>query len=251
MALAKESVVAAKEKQAKAAKRKGQFDYHAKALVDGKLIGELIPESPGFVLQNLRRLEAFEQFLQAEKLREMQRPNYFYCSTNAPSSHPLHRICSWIENHLLRPHSSLRLRHLYICGPPLIGKTMLVQQLVDHGIRVYRQPNEEFFDLYRDGDYDMCLLDDFEGRLSIHSTLAPFLDGYSVNLKRKGMCPVTKKQVLPCIFTSNFVPGQLPGYARVSPTSLGAFESRVDVINFFDTSFANAHRDMHHSIFLY
>lgn len=95
------------------------------------------------------------------------------------------------------------------------------------GCSVYNQPEEDFFDLYKDEAYDLCLLDDFEGKISIQSVLCRFLQGYKgITLRRKGQPPVIKNKYLPTIITSNYDIDDLP----ITPSAKAALSSRVTKI---------------------
>lgn len=210
---------------------KGKKSEVIAGLIDkGATLDELWEHDKGYVLNKLRVIEEALAF----RRRPPPKPTFThvyspivqeYAHQVQASTFPMSKVLQWLRKHLLQPdHNLRRIKHLYIVGPPLTGKTSLVQKIKDHGYRVYSHPEEDFFDNYQDGAYDLCLLDDFEGRISIQSVLCRFLDGYEgTPLRRKGRPVIYKNTLVPTIITSNYQISELP----LKDQAKNALESRT------------------------
>ena len=75
-----------------------------------------------------------------------------------------------------------------------------------YSLSIYRWPKDErWWDLYGDGQYDLIVLDEFRSQKMI-TELNPILSGDPTTLSRRGMSPITKRDILPVIVMSNYTP---------------------------------------------
>ena len=125
-------------------------------------------------------------------------PGYFNAWNN--------EIASWLTTNL-RQKRKHRQKQLWIQGPGGIGKTTLVTMLEEiYSLSIYRWPKDErWWDLYGDGQYDLIVLDEFRSQKMI-TELNPILSGDPTTLSRRGMSPITKRDILPVIIMSNYTP---------------------------------------------
>jgi len=97
-----------------------------------------------------------------------------------------------------------RTEQLYLWGPTGIGKSYLFNVVLQPYLRIYKPlPSVNFYDEYDDDAYDLILMDEFNGASMSITDLNKFVEGYSVPLNRKGICPVHKNKNLPVVIISN------------------------------------------------
>lgn len=135
---------------------------------------------------------------QAQKVFVVPAPGYFNAWNN--------EIASWLTTNL-RQKRKHRQKQLWIQGPGGIGKTTLVTMMEEiFSLSIYRWPKDErWWDLYGDGQYDLIVLDEFRSQKMI-TELNPILSGDPTTLSRRGMSPITKRDILPVIVMSNYTP---------------------------------------------
>lgn len=144
---------------------------------------------------------------------------------------PAAQIADWLNRFIKRTDLECRkdgFRQLYISGPPAIGKTTLVNQLSRY-LRIYTIPNdEEWYDRYEDQAYDLAVLDEFTGNKPIH-WMNQWMGGQRMEVKRKLLPAIQKRQVLPTLVLSNLTLTQVyKGYAEKHPgeSPLTALQTR-------------------------
>lgn len=139
----------------------------------------------------------------------------------------------WLNSNLLpdaRKARKFRQPHLYLCGPPGIGKTTLLNK-ISEVLRIYQPPAEKWYDEYDDGLFDLIYFDEFKGTKPI-GEMNLLTDGYPTPLIRRGKNPVLKKDILPVMIASNYLlADQFPNVKDVTKT---AFVSRYQEIEFLD-----------------
>lgn len=155
---------------------------------EGKSLEEIDKEIPTCVLSNKRKIEEYIAWKVSKKMKNSLVPwilpvtNQILRGTLA--LHPSQKICKWLAKNI-RQERPLGTKQLYIHGKTALGKTHLIQQL-SKMLHIYHVPRtEKFFDMYEDGEYDLCVLDEFRGNKEI-TFMNSFLDGQHVTLPRKG-----------------------------------------------------------------
>jgi len=150
-----------------------------------------------------RKLEDFVGWCKIQKLADSLKP----------WSPPLGHTCSlndtlecdalikWLALNIRAPRQPRQLQ-LWLWGPPGIGKSRLVGQLRTM-LRIYDMPkDEEYYDHYDDGSYDLVVVDEFKHQKRIQF-LNAWADGQPLALKQKGSQTV-KYSNLPLIILSNY-----------------------------------------------
>lgn len=183
-------------------KKSGKFDEIAKQIMEGKTFKEIAYENPGFVMHHKRKIEEYQMW--CKRHREEEKKEWVKISTediqdlNTPEEMS---IACWLNLNIREPRE-FRQAQLYIHGPPKMGKSTLCQKL-DQFLKIYYVPrDEDFYDEYEDGVYDMIVFDEFTNTKKMQF-MNQMLDGQTFYLRKKGG-QILKKQNLPVMILSNF-----------------------------------------------
>jgi len=135
------------------------------------------------------------------------------------------KVLVWLTNNILKPRSH-RQKQLWIAGPTKHGKTTLVLKMME-GLRIYYVPtDEDFYDDYRDGCYDLAVIDEYKHQKTV-TWLNRFVEGACMSLRRKGS-QVLKTDKLPIIILSNFRIRDC--YCNVDEVSYAALTDRFEEV---------------------
>jgi len=179
--------------------------------------------SPYLVLhgQAVKRYIFDLEMVQEQKKRKLNRPAY----------------CRLVINNLafdLLMELPFKSKQLWIHGPANVGKTTIVRNLMEHGLRGYQIPTNEDHASW-DNEYDFAYIDEFKGQLKIQF-LNEFLQGSYMRLPGKYIAGgVVKSKNIPVIILSNFTPGEV--YKNKTLQELEPLLERLVVIHL--TSFNN------------
>ena len=137
-------------------------------------------------------------------------------------------LIDWLNINIRQPRK-FRQAQMYIHGPPMIGKTTMIEVLRQH-LRVFMIPrDEDFMDEWENGTFDIAILDEFKAHKKIQ-WLNSWLDGSLMPLRQKGR-QTLKSQNIPTLILSNYTLREC--YHKKSSESdvgLDALESRLSVI---------------------
>lgn len=192
-----------------AAGKGGKNDFVALQLISGATIHSVTSDLPGFVLQNLRKMEQFGSFLERQTARASKKvwKKFTYRGTEASTS----EIVAWLNLNLFLPRA-FKQEQLYIYGPTNSRKSSLIRLLEEY-CSVYHLPlQEEFCDDYEDNLYDLVVADEFNKQRSLQF-LNSFVEGATCNIRKKGRQGY-KKTNPPAIFLSNWSIAALYSYTE-------------------------------------
>lgn len=175
---------------------------HPKDVAGWNAIDAADAEAPGFCLLNLTKLQSYRSYKMLQEART-NLPSWVPLTSTHPTSSRTQTILDWINLNLFKPRH-FRQDHLLICGPPLIGKSSLINVLSERA-RIYSLPHENFFGYYNDDDYDLIVYDEVAPGLSGRdpNTLQAFLDGKPMIFRTKGGQGF-KRSNLPAILLTNY-----------------------------------------------
>jgi len=174
-------------------------DKIAKLALAGITFKAIVAEDPGFSMMQKRKIEEFIGWNKRQKLDEDLLP--WKCPTIMSDCYAALDLQEWLHTNILQPRQP-RQKQLWICGKPGIGKSRLIG-LMRLRLRVYDMPrDEEFYDDYEDGLYDVVILDEYKHQKRIQF-LNAWCDGQPLPLRQK--CKqALKTDNLPLIVCSNF-----------------------------------------------
>lgn len=206
-----------------------------KDIQEGQKLDDLVDNHAEYLLQNLRKVKEFLDFLSLREKRlqfvEAQTRKVRVMPAEGFSSSWNQEIASWL-NLNLRNQRAHRQKQLWICAPPGMGKTSLIMMLEKaYDLSVYYWPKEEvWWDAYSDGAYDLIVLDEFHSQKTI-TQLNPILSGDPTPLSRRCSAPLTKRDNLPVIILSNYLPEEC--FAKVAsnqPHKLAPLIDRLTIV---------------------
>lgn len=180
------------------ADKSGKMDVIARMINEGKSLVEVYAEHPGTFLLQKRKIEDLQQWVKRRKLAESLvkwTVPVFGVSVNAVA------LSNWLELNIMTSRVP-RQKQLWLMGRPGIGKSRLLASLAQM-LRVYVMPrDEDFYDEYEDGLFDLVVFDEFKSNKKIQF-LNAWCDGQPLPLRQKGH-QTMKNDNLPFIICSNF-----------------------------------------------
>ena len=175
-------------------------DGVAKMIMEGETYKDVVARNPGFAMMQKRKIEEFVGWAKRQKLASALLP-WIPPTINDYLGQPSIEIALWLHNNIMVPRQP-RQKQLWLWGPPGIGKTRFLSYLRAR-LRVYDMPkDEDFYDGYEDGCYDLVVMDEFKSHKKIQF-LNAWCDGQPLPLRQKG-CQSVKNDNLPLIVCSNF-----------------------------------------------
>lgn len=205
----------------------------AQALMDGKNLREINDADPEFVMMNLKALQAYQvqtviwnqqkrrSLLQTNPLNVVPTPGYESSWNMA--------IAEWL-NASIRKKRPRKSSQLWISSGPSAGKSTSILRLIRaYELNVYVWPvDEDWFDEYQDGAYDLIWLDEYKSQKTIQ-TINRIADGMPTSVKRKFQPPITKYDNIPLIICSNGTP-QENYHNKLGTVQLAALLARFTVV---------------------
>lgn len=187
--------------KAKAAKKSSKFTVVARMLQEGADVREVDLQNPGFVLQNLQKVQLYvdlQKKLRQEETDRLQRIPYAHPIIG---SYPL-SIRAWLCDNI-DVERTLGMKNLWVHGPTGLGKTRFKEQLIER-LRVYELPyDSNWFDGYEDGKYDLVVADEFKGNYT-PQIMNKWCGSEWTVFPRRGRAPVVKRDRLPVIVLANY-----------------------------------------------
>lgn len=165
---------------------------------EGADVKDIVEEYPGISLMHLNKIIAFKQFINAidnEDKLEWYGIDELKCNCG-----DTRLIANWLNKNI-KVERKFKQPQLYVFGIPNTGKTTMINNLEKY-VRVYRLPNEDFYDDYYDKEYDLIVIDEFKGQKK-QTFMNKLLDGQPMQMPKKGS-QYLKKQNLPVIVLSNY-----------------------------------------------
>lgn len=193
------------EEDAPAAKR-GKWAEATPALLEGQDTEALLKRMPEFVLGNLKKVQEAVAFLANIKAQEDQLPLQEFLTWEPPGdiisnwSNAAQTVWRFLKDNLT--NKGFGRRQLYLHGGTGIGKSTFLQHLIKC-VRTYHIPVEDFYDHWNDNLYDLSVMEEFKSQKTIQ-WLNQWLDGAIMNVRKKGVAGVMKKNPIPTIILSNF-----------------------------------------------
>lgn len=159
-------------------------------------------EHPGYMINNLAKVEQFCQFVEDDKLAKVDKCDINLISSEQLASYEV-QVLLWLKVRSRQSSTYRDFKHLRIEGPTMIGKSSLIFALRSY-FRVYLAGySEKYFCDYDDDKYDLIVLDEFKSQWTLQF-LNAFSDGFGIPLKRKGRGSTRHSRKVPILLLSNY-----------------------------------------------
>ncbi len=194
---------------------------------------DLIRQNPRMLLLHPAGCKALLTFASTEATRKSIDPKPWLWFPEAFGSFQHHRhIIQWLVDNMCKPRK-MKQKHLWLWSDqPSVGKTTFLS-IVTKYYRTYHVPmDEHWYDLYLDGTYDLCVMDDYNHPTKTIAWLNRFLQGFPTHLNQRNAGTI-KHDNLPTIITSNHSPEKLY-YKANSNGKLLPLLSRLKVVKISD-----------------
>ncbi len=206
---------------------------------EGRTLQEVDKQFPGYLLLHKSKVEAYLNWQKILSQRSAKKE--WKLIDLEEVTRPMSReIANWLNQALGEKEEAsstptdpnprtLGFQHLWIHGPTGIGKTHLITELSKRGVRVYEiPPDEDWYDQYEDGCYDVAILEEFKAQKRIQ-WLNKWCDGTPGPLKKR-FTQYVKKQFMPTIVLSNY---SIKGcYSKSNDFILASLSRRFLVVGF-------------------
>lgn len=183
-------------------KKNGKHGLIAKKVMEGATLEEINQEDPGFVLQHKRKLEEYITWNQRRVMKQkLLGWSPILEQDLVDMEDQDQRIAVWLNNNL-KQKRQFRQNQLYLHGPPKTGKSSFLQKLSSMVSTYWVPRDEDFYDDYENGLYDLIVFDEFTHTKTMQ-WMNSFLDGSHTYLRQKGK-QILKMDNLPVIICSNY-----------------------------------------------
>lgn len=211
--------------------QKKPFDTIAKLITDGMSVEEVIEGNPGFALQHLNKIQAFHMKIsdmRERKLSKLPFDDGIFKRFIPDLYLPFH---AWFRKNFFEPSwekncRPIREPNMWFKTSPQVGKTTFISHL-DKYLRIYFFPTDSgWHDLYEDGKYDIIVIDEFHGGITVKE-LKDWTSGGFIPLSRRGKNPIVKRDNLPVLICTNYTIGECyKNLAARGDIALQAIETR-------------------------
>lgn len=197
-------------------KKSTKMESVARMIKAGKSLEEVDEAYPEVVIANYRKIVEYEALQvafqrKARRLEDLEMK--IDCSVDPEHPSAASRaLADWLSRSIRQPIQR-RHKQMWFKSGAGAGKTETIRRLEEYyNLSIYRLPlDEDWFDEYEDGMYDLILLDEYKNHKKIQ-TLNKILSNDLCSLSRRGKPPYLKRDVLPVLILSNFTPAG--GYSK-------------------------------------
>lgn len=213
--------------KAKEQKKSTKSDLICQAIKQGDNIDKVREDYPSFFLMHERQVEYYYNCVQQGK-RSRYLKSKFYCITSFVGDGELNnqRIAGWLNDHVIKEHK-FRTNNLWIWGGTQLGKTSLVELLIENGVNVYTVDYSTHFFTGISINTQLLVFDEFKGQRTI-TELNKLADGSRCQLDVKGSTFKIEKPI-PVLVLSNFPIEQC--FHNVEDAWLNTLRGRFTEIN--------------------
>ncbi len=209
------------------AKKNAQAGARAMRMIEeGRSLKDIRDSVPAFAMGNKRKIEEWIGWEQCQKRRLMISHWFPFDSVKVESLEGSNKvIAQWLDHNLFKERE-FKQKQLFIYGDANMGKTYLVNSLKNY-CNTYVLPNEEFYNLYEDGLYDLCVLDEFKANKTVQF-LNEWLQGSTMSIRKKGS-QGEKNDNIPTIMLSNYSLEEC--YMNTSDAKLDTLRCRLEIVH--------------------
>lgn len=210
--------------------KKSKWAEATPMLLNGDSAETILKSMPTFVLGNLKKVQEATAFIANIKAQELIPPLAEFLTWALPLDFvgkqglPFHTIWNALRDNLA--NKGFGREQLYLHGPTGIGKSTFLLHLMQC-IRTYVIPTEDFYCHWSDQLFDLSVMEEFKGQKSIQ-WLNQWLDGATLNVRKKGVPGTLKTNPVPTLLLSNFDINTADVYPNMQESvSIGTLRRRL------------------------
>jgi len=144
------------------------------------------------------------------------------------------RIVNWLNDNLTVSDRPPRTQNLWIHGPPLTGKTQILNRVLKLVRGLDLADNNGWIEGFKEGSYDLMFYDEFSSDDLGLSMMKRLSGGYPMNLFQRGQPPVRKVTNIPMFVTAQSDIRDTYLAMHISLNDLKALESRFLIVDVSD-----------------
>lgn len=212
-------------------------DLVTQMISNGATLKDVNAAHPGFTMMNLVKIQ---NYLEWKKSTTMIQETIPFPTPSSPVQgldQPHLDILNWIVaqvenlNQMEKVQVPAVNNGIFITGPSNIGKSHFLNEIQRY-FRCYFIPmDEDFYDLYEDGKYDLMVMDEFKHQKKIQ-WLNRLIDGTPVSLRKKGG-QIMKIAPIPVMILSNYLLEECyPKIYRDNPGIFTTIQRRLIQVSF-------------------
>lgn len=188
-------------------------DEVAVKLKEGVSLRDLESEFPGYYMMNMKKIKEYQAELRSfEEAKKEVTPHYLTIDDDT------------FEIGTKREH---RQKQLYIWGPAGVGKTTIVNRLIDSGLRAFHLPYNGHWEEWSDGSFDFAYADEYHSQVRI-TEMNKFLEGSMMHLPCRFQNKIKLRNVLTIVISNVPPESQYPNQPQAIKD---AFLDRLTVIH--------------------
>lgn len=197
----------------------------ANLLKNGATLETVNEDYPDILMVRLAQIETYLSWLTQTRMVQDLNP---WVPPILGANPQANQIAAWM-NSSIRMARGERDPHLWIWGPPMVGKTFLCYQL-SKMLDTYWFPLGENFHNFFNNDKDLIVMDEYAGNLPLQQ-MNCWCQGYTFIIRTKGGQKM-KTRNIPIIITSNSPPEEFHQEQRIKhPAIFDAYLSRFKVVH--------------------
>lgn len=211
--------------------KKSKSEEVAKMIKEGKTLKEVDQVHPGYLMMNLGRIQSYQEWLKSTSMVQTTSP---FPGQVPPGIHLDHNhrlildfLMEKVVSLMMETTSNKKVTNpvkqngLFVTGPTAIGKSHFLTELQRY-FRLYFIPmDEDFYDFYEDGKYDLIIMDEFKHQKKLQ-WMNKLLDGTPMVLRKKGG-QILKTDPLPVMICSNYSLSEC--FPKVYETNMALYET--------------------------
>ena len=210
-------------------------DSVIKAIDEGATMEVIRKTFPLYWMMHNKKIQEYYNAQQAEMSKALL-PDFPGFEVPNPIADPYgYAVATWINKNFMHPRAHKQ-KQLWLCGPPDIGKTYIINQLKQYFLMYHPAKGSKWYDGFSEDVHKAIIFDEYKAQKSI-TEMNELLEGTTVQLEVKGAFVIKSAQKgnIPIIILSNFTPAE--AYSNTNPIALAPLLTRLEVVQVLEDNY--------------